>query len=92
MGSINSSQAAKIDHEVTCNFISRSHTIEIHSSKQRWEVTKYTNTLLLYYFRYVIYVRISFSDDFLLLLPTFVEKYLYFPLCVEKGQILFSGS
>lgn len=62
---------------------------------QRWEVSeyKYSITVLKYQVS-VLYLSIYFSGDFLLVLPTFVHKFLYFLqltmethsgyLCVEK--------
>ncbi len=65
---------------------------------QRWEVTKYKYviTVLKYIFLVsVLYFTIYFSDYFLLLLLTFLHKYLYFLLLTFSKQaryFSFGGS
>ncbi len=87
-------------HERTFSKIHNRGTLRnVHCAyKQRWEVTKYkyfVTVLKKIFLVSVLYFTIYFSDYFLLLLPTFLQKYLYFLLLTFSNQaryFSFGGS
>lgn len=58
----------------------------LYEQKQRWEVTKYKHFVIVlkWILQSVLYLSIFFSDDFSLLHPKFVYKYLFFLLWKNK--------
>ena len=60
-----------------------------------WEVTKYkyfVTVLKSIFHIYLLYLRISFPDDFLLLLDTFEHKFLYFLLLTSSKLACYLSS